>query len=642
MAEEIFGPYSLISLIGRGGMGEVWRARDTRKDRIVALKRLSPWWGDDADFARRFRREAALSAKLNSPHIVPIHDYGEIDGHLFIDMALISGTDLGALLERDGPLPPQRALGIVGQVAKALTVAHRAGTVHRDIKPSNILINTIDADDHVYLIDFGISHAGDASRISRSGSVVGTPAYMAPERFSGDGDHRSDIYALGCVLHEALTGRQPFDSTNVYAVINAHQQAPPPRPSLIRRGIPPAMDDVVAHALAKAPEQRTPTAAALAEEARLALGSPPAPRPTVVDTASAHPLPLADPAAQATVDLRSPVRRRKRPAFWIATASAVAAGIALLTVVIVLAQQPKIVGSTRIQFSATVNDVAFSGDGNQAFVATDAGIGVVDTRTSQILRSVPLPHATSIALSPERPEAYVTASGVVTVLDITTLQEKARFGTPQIAVGIAVTPHEPKAFVLMRDSTLHYTLAAIDTRTNTVDPATIPISDVPQLLDVPDPQFSADGRYVYVRGASSVLVIDAATKAVVHEITTFGISYVAPGAGNTVYLAYFSTIDVYGSDAQKVRTIDLSSLSLAGQPPTAVDDVRAATSGRYLHVLVNRKKLAVVDPADGRIIETLAVDGDGWDHVRSSPNGRYTYLLGGASTVAVVDASAYR
>ncbi|WP_232665482.1 serine/threonine-protein kinase [Pseudonocardia sp. TRM90224] len=640
MAEEIFGPYSLISLIGRGGMGEVWRARDTRKDRIVALKRLSPWWGDDPDFARRFRREAALSAKLSSPYIVPIHDYGEIDGHLFIDMALISGTDLGELLEQHGPLPPQRALGIIGQVAKALTVAHRSGTVHRDIKPSNILVNTVDADDHVYLIDFGISHAGDVSRISRSGSVVGTPAYMAPERFSGDGDHRTDIYALGCVLHETLTGRQPFDSTNIYAVMNAHQQAPPPRPSLVLPGIPPAMDDVIAHALAKDPEQRTPSAAALAEAARLALGTTPAHGPIVVEPAPAPPLPVADPAARATVDLRPPVRRKWHPVRWIAAATAV---VVIIAFSIYLAQQPKVVSSTKIQFSDTVNDVAFSGDGNQAFVATNAGIGVVDTATSQILRSIPLPHATSIALSPDRPEAYVTTAGAVAVIDTSSLQEKARISTPQVAVGIAVAPHDPKAFVLMQDFTRRYSLTAIDTRTNTVDPDPIPMSDRSG-LDVRSPRFSPGGRYVYVRNPEGLTVVDAATEALAYKIDSFDVTTVAMDEGNRAFLARGSTVEIYGSNAQKLRPISLTPLpNLAGRP-AAVDDMHASTDGRNIRVLLNGRTVSMVDATRSHAVEEFTIDGEERDHLRVSPNGMFTYLIGGASasTVTVVVTSAYR
>ena len=209
---EVFGPYRLDTLIGRGGMGEVHRAYDTRRERFVALKRLLRELAADEQYRSRFQRESALAAKLNDPHIVPIHDYGEIDGQLFIDMPLVDGTDLDGLVDREGPLAPARAVGIVDQVADALDVAHGAGLVHRDVKPSNTLITHPRADrDFVYLIDFGIARAVGSTSISQTGSVIGTPAYMAPERFEGDGDHRGDVYALACMLYAALTGRPPFE-----------------------------------------------------------------------------------------------------------------------------------------------------------------------------------------------------------------------------------------------------------------------------------------------------------------------------------------------------------------------------------------------------------------------------------------------
>lgn len=274
MGDRVFGPYRLLSRLGQGGMGEVWRALDTRKDRRVALKILGSWVGDDPDYARRFRREAALAARLNAPNIVPIHDYGEIDGQLFIDMPLVAGTDLEQLIEREGPLPPARAVGILDQVADALDIAHRAGLVHRDVKPSNTLVTHPRADrDFVYLIDFGIARALGSISISQTGSVIGTPAYMAPERFEGDGDHRGDVYALACMLYTALTGRPPFEppEKNLVGYVYAHLHAPPPRPSRHNPAVPDAFDAVVARGMAKQPDDRYSSAGELAAAARAAL-----------------------------------------------------------------------------------------------------------------------------------------------------------------------------------------------------------------------------------------------------------------------------------------------------------------------------------------------------------------------------------
>ena len=165
-----FGRYRLVELLGRGGMGEVWRAYDTAtNNRTVAIKLLAPHLAEDDTFVQRFRREADAAARLNNPHIIPIHNYGEIDGRLYVDMRLIEGRDLQEVLA-DGPLPPARSVEIVGQVAKALQAAHRVGLVHRDVKPSNILV---DRDDFAYLIDFGIASDEKATKLTKTGLLLG-------------------------------------------------------------------------------------------------------------------------------------------------------------------------------------------------------------------------------------------------------------------------------------------------------------------------------------------------------------------------------------------------------------------------------------------------------------------------------------
>ena len=170
---------ALIELLGRGGMGEVWRAYDTAtNNRTVAIKLLPPHLAQDDTFVQRFRREADAAARLNNPHIIPIHTYGEIDGRLYVDMRLIEGRDLQEVLD-DGPLEPGRAVRIIEQVAKALHAAHKIGLVHRDVKPSNILL---DEDDFAYLIDFGIARGVDQTAIDRTGAMIGSWHYMAPER----------------------------------------------------------------------------------------------------------------------------------------------------------------------------------------------------------------------------------------------------------------------------------------------------------------------------------------------------------------------------------------------------------------------------------------------------------------------------
>jgi hypothetical protein len=273
-----FGPYQLQELIGRGGMGEVYRAYDTSRDRVVALKRLPTAMAADPTFQARFRAEAALAAKLHDPHVIPIHDFGEIDGQLYIDMRLVEGPDLARLLREGGPLPAQRVVDIVAQVATALDAAHATGLVHRDIKPANVLVVRSEGDlatDFVYVADFGIARAldgGTSGSLTSTGTTVGSLDYVAPERFANDhGDRRADIYALGCVLYEALTAERPFPVQGLPAIINAHFNTPPPAPTAKRAGLPAGLDAVVARAMAKNPDDRYPTAGALAADARRAL-----------------------------------------------------------------------------------------------------------------------------------------------------------------------------------------------------------------------------------------------------------------------------------------------------------------------------------------------------------------------------------
>lgn len=266
-----FGRYRLVKVLGRGGMGEVWQAYDTAMNRMVALKVLPPNLADDDTYQRRFRREAQLAAGLDEPHIVPIHDFGEIDGRLYVTMRLIDGETVHELLER-GPLPPHRAVGITEQIAAALHAAHRVGLVHRDVKPSNILVTD---EDFAYLIDFGIARTAGATKLTSTGSTIGTLAYMAPERLSTDtSDARADVYALTCVLHECLTGSQPFPGDSVERQIAGHLTLPPPRPSTMQPGVPAQMDQVIATGMAKNPEHRYATTRDLAIAARAAAAPP--------------------------------------------------------------------------------------------------------------------------------------------------------------------------------------------------------------------------------------------------------------------------------------------------------------------------------------------------------------------------------
>ncbi|MGY1743219.1 MULTISPECIES: serine/threonine-protein kinase [unclassified Blastococcus] len=275
MEWEQFGPYRIEALLGRGGMGEVYRAFDTEHDRVVALKVLSEALAADTGYRERFRREAHLAARLNEPHIVPIHRYGEIDGRLFLDMRLVPGRDVAAVLAEEGPMEPARAVSVVSQTARALDSAHADGLVHRDVKPSNVLITGTGDDEFVYLVDFGIARStSDAAgpALTQTGAALGSFDYMAPERFLEKPiDKRVDVYALACVLFECLTGRRPFTGDGLATLMYAHLNTDPVAPSTLRPGLPKALDDVVLRGLAKDPDTRYPTCGELAAAARAAL-----------------------------------------------------------------------------------------------------------------------------------------------------------------------------------------------------------------------------------------------------------------------------------------------------------------------------------------------------------------------------------
>jgi serine/threonine protein kinase len=291
MDEVEFGRYRLLGLIGEGGMGQVYRARDSMIPRDVAVKILPAELASQPGYQERFRREAHTAAQLAEPHVIPIFDTGEIDGRLFLVMPIVKGVDLASMLHRDGPMNASRAVRIIEQLASALDAAHAQGLVHRDVKPSNALITGTAGRDFAYLIDFGIVHDSAATKLTRTGSVIGTLAYMSPERFStGKADARADIYALGCVLYECLTGSQPFPGNSMEQQIAGHLTAPPPRPSQLQPAIPTGFDDVIARVMAKNPDDRYQSAQGLVDAAEQALVQPvdwhrpPTPGPAFVDS----------------------------------------------------------------------------------------------------------------------------------------------------------------------------------------------------------------------------------------------------------------------------------------------------------------------------------------------------------------------
>ena len=298
--------YRLEQRVGRGGMGVVYRATHLRLGRTVALKVLAPEWSRDVSFRARFDEESRVAASIDHPNVVPVFDAGETpDGLLYLAMRFVEGTDLGALIEEEGPLGCHRAAALIGGVADALDAAHAAGFVHRDIKPANVLLGPGPSGGEVaYLTDFGLTKliAGSAG-FTQTGQVVGTPHYMSPEQIEGRRlDARSDVYSLACTLFHALTGHVPFRRDTAPAVMYAHAHEPPPLVTPERPELPSAFDDVIRRAMAKEPRRRYLSAGDLGRAAQQAAGD-----------GARTPLERSVAAGEAAPVTSPPEDRRQRP-----------------------------------------------------------------------------------------------------------------------------------------------------------------------------------------------------------------------------------------------------------------------------------------------------------------------------------------
>jgi len=273
-----FAGYRIEAVAGEGGMGIVYRAMQLKLGRPVALKLIAEDLANDPGFRARFERECEIAASIDHPNVIPVYEAGEAEGHLFIAMRYVDGTDLGELLRREGKLAPPRAVRLVAQVAAALDAAHRSGLVHRDIKPGNVLIAGEGEEEHAYLTDFGLTkRQSSISAHTKTGMFVGTLDYAAPEQIRGERpDARTDVYALGCVLYQLLTGEAPFVRDLDVARMNAHLNDPPPAVTEALPSAPPGLDAVVATAMAKDPDDRFPTAGDIGRAAREALSGAPA------------------------------------------------------------------------------------------------------------------------------------------------------------------------------------------------------------------------------------------------------------------------------------------------------------------------------------------------------------------------------
>jgi YVTN family beta-propeller protein len=555
MIQQKVGNYLLESLLGSGGMGEVYKAYDARRGRYVALKLLPAAFSGDMEYAKRFQRESYVAARLTEPHVIPIHDFGEIDGQLFIDMRMVEGTDIGALLAASGRIPPQQAVYFVSQIAQALDAAHADGLVHRDIKPSNILVTP---NDFVYVVDFGIARSmgGFQTALTITGATIGTLHYMAPERFIGhDVDGRADVYSLACLLHECLTGAPPFGGKEFAALMYAHLQSDAPPASRLVPGVPPALDAVIAGGMAKNPDERFPTAGALAAAARQALltGAPPPPppmtelpTPTWTDqpspTATRRDVPVftswqgapvppgrgAEPAVS-PYEMHSPTQTVLASGNWGGTrppeytppftssdpgggyrppSGATSAparrpgsrrlGLLIPAVVAALAVPAAII-FIAVNRSHVGGNLASAGDNTRASAGTAGPAGGASPlalpKSAGTIRIGQAPSYVQVA--PNGKFAYVTNPGAGTITVLNT-------ATDQVSGTVAIPEGPPQFVSFSRDSQTAYVsvyktngsvhlIAFVDTATGAVT-GTVPVNNFTPTESVPSP----DGRFLYV------------------------------------------------------------------------------------------------------------------------------------------------
>jgi YVTN family beta-propeller protein len=518
--------YRIQALLGRGGMGVVYLAEQLGPRRQVALKLLlDPATASEA-FRERFLRESELAAAIDHPNVLPVYDAGETDGVLWIAMRHVDGTDLAALLASQGPLAPEQALAITGQVAGALDAAHARGLVHRDVKPANVLLAMAEgAVTHAYLADFGLTkRIGGARGLTVSGQVLGTIDYVAPEQVQGGAvDGRADQYALGCVLFECLTGVVPFRRASELAVLWAHVHDPPPQVSEHRSDLPAALDEVIGRALAKAPGDRHPSCGALVAAAQAAL-------------AGAAPASLRHRIGRA-VGRRPGHRRRpglsrltRRSSLVLTVTAGVLSAVLLVAAVLLARDQGAPAGPAAPAELAAANHAvrinpatyesveavavgtdpaAVTGGGGLVWVANRGGtVTVIDPDTDRVQQT--LPASGSGPVGPGGP-GLAYASATLWVAN-TTQRQVARVEPdadptpiPVKASPVAIVAAQDAVWVAARTPSGGGLLARINARTNQIVQK-IPLDHAPTGLAI-----TPDGRTVWVATAADKAIHRIAT-----------------------------------------------------------------------------------------------------------------------------------
>ncbi|NYJ04384.1 serine/threonine-protein kinase [Petropleomorpha daqingensis] len=669
MFRRRFGPFELLSFLGSGDTGEVYRARDTRSGRRVALKLFFPALSRDAEYVLRVQRDATAVSRLRSPFLLPVREVGELHRRLFVAMHLLEGRDLGAVLARSGPLAPQRAVAIVGRVAAALDTAAAAGLLHLGVKPSNVLLAPGDA---VLLSDFGVARPVGRGRASlvATGATVQTLEHLAPEQFT-DGvlDARTDVHALACLLHETLTGRPPFPGGDLRAQQDAHLHRRPPRASVLVDGVPPALDDVIARGMARWPQDRFATAGELAGAARAALrvplpvaagpgpltdrpARPPRGRPEVVPVDRPRLLAPAPPyrfSGNRTTSVvappqEEPVAPRRRPRGRLVAVGAVVvlAGTGVAVAVSAGSDDGPAASSGHPTVVATMDvgvspsDIALSPDGRTAYVAgRGRDLWVLDTAAGRVTGTVDVPDGPAwyVSVSPDGRRAYVSVKDdAQTVSRVVVLDPAAGTEVASVPVGprpfsSAVTPDGREVWVAGHEKS---EIDVIDVARGEVT-ATIPVAESPHAV-----AFSADGRWAYVASheTDTLTVLNTRTRGVVATLpggdAPYGVAVSPDGDRLAVADRTGGTVTVVDTLSNRV----LATARVGGHP----EDVAWAPDGRHLYTAdAEDGTVSVVDARTYRRTAAVPV-GTSPSSIAVRPDGERAYVTNvGDGTVSVLD-----
>jgi YVTN family beta-propeller protein len=683
------GNYRLDSLLGAGGMGEVYKAYDTHRDRYVALKLLPEALSGDREYLKRFQRESNVAARLRDPHVVPIHDFGEIDGQLFIDMRLVDGADIGALLETCGRFAPERAVHLIGQVAEALDAAHADHLVHRDIKPSNVLVTS---NDFVYVVDFGIARStGDRQTpLTHTGAYIGTLDYMAPERFIGrDVDGRADVYSLACLLHQCLTGAPPFGGRELPALMYAQLHYPPPEASSLVEGVPPALDAVIARGMAKDPNDRFPTAGALAAAAREAvLAGAPTPQMTELHhTGTELPGPTWQQAAAATAarpGMAQPPGADPEPARYRAMQDAsnaptqtvaaysvddsgdtrppknIPGGAGLdpdgsrLPPGVATGEPPRgpvrrrrgvliLAAAAALAVAVAIGLVVMASPGTKKGgpSATQSASSGPALAAPTFEGTIPVGGSPNyVEVAPNGKFAYVTnqGTGMIDVLNTATDQVSGHIpipqGPPQF---VSFSPDSRTAYVSVYGGHSVPVIAFIETATNTVT-STVPVDN-----HTPSPSAtSPDGLDLYVAnhndpqtgaGENVLDVIDLATKKVIQDIPVEpNPHWVVFGKNGVFYVTDHQSAVVtvlITSTNRIIKTIDV------GETPHS--EALSPDGSRLAVTSYNGNEVFLINTATDKVVARIPVGREPLD-ITYSPDGRYLFTANNLdNTVTVID-----